>query len=68
MLMRQGRDEEVQAQLRASIVWARQQQAKSWELHSSTTLAELLAERDQRDAARADLRLVHRRLRHQGPG
>ena len=36
----------------ASIDWARRQQAKSWELRSSTTLAELLAERGQRDAAR----------------
>ena len=31
---------------------ARHQRAKSWELRSSTTLAELLAERGQRDAAR----------------
>jgi predicted ATPase len=52
MLMRQGRGEEAEMQLRASIDWARQQQAKSWELRSSTTLAELLAERGQRDAAR----------------
>ena len=52
MLMRQGRGEEAEAQLRASIDWARQQQAKSWELRSSTTLAQLLAERGQRDAAR----------------
>ena len=52
MLMRQGRGEEAEAQLRASIDCARQQQAKSWELRSSTTLAELLAERGQRDAAR----------------
>jgi adenylylsulfate kinase-like enzyme len=52
MLMCQSRDEEAEVQLRASIDWARQQQAKSWELRSSTTLAELLAERGQRDAAR----------------
>jgi predicted ATPase len=52
MLMRQGRGLEAEVQLRASISCARQQQAKSWELHSSTTLAELLAERGQRDAAR----------------
>lgn len=52
MLMRQGRHEEAETQLRASIDWARQQQAKSWELRSSITLAELLAERGQRDAAR----------------
>ena len=52
MLVRQGRGEHADAQLRASIEWARQQQAKSWELRSSITLAELLAERGQRDAAR----------------
>jgi tetratricopeptide (TPR) repeat protein len=52
MLIRQGRSEEAEAQLRASIDCARQQQAKSWELRSSTTLAELLAQRDRRDAAR----------------
>ena len=52
MLKQQGRDEEAETSLRASIDWARQQQAKSWELRSSTTLAELLVERGQRDAAR----------------
>jgi len=52
MLMQQGKPEEAEAQLRASIEWARQQQAKSWELRSSTTLAELLVRRGQRDAAR----------------
>jgi predicted ATPase len=52
MLMRLGRDEDAEAQLRASIDCARQQEAKSWELRSSTTLAELLAEHGQRDAAR----------------
>lgn len=52
MLMRQGRLAEAEAQLRASIDWARRQQARSWELRSSTTLAGLLAARSQRDAAR----------------
>jgi tetratricopeptide (TPR) repeat protein len=51
MLMRQGNLAEAEAQLRASIDWARRQQARSWELRSSTTLAELLAARGQRDAA-----------------
>ena len=59
MLMRLGRDKEAETQLRASIDWARQQQAKSWELRSSTTLAELLAERGQRDAARELLAPIH---------
>ena len=52
VLMRQGRRTEAEAQLRASIQCARRQQAKSWELRSSKTLAELLIERGQRDAAR----------------
>jgi predicted ATPase len=52
VLMRQSRGEEAEMQLRASIDYARHQRAKSWELRSSTTLAELLAERGQRDAAR----------------
>ncbi len=52
MLVRQGRSTEAEVQLRASIDCARQQQARSWELRSSTTLAELLVERGQRDAAR----------------
>jgi predicted ATPase len=43
---------EAEAQLRASIDWARRQQANSRELRSSTTLAELLVARGQRDAAR----------------
>jgi predicted ATPase len=52
VLMRQGRHTEAEAQLRASIECARQQQARSWELRSSKTLAELLIECGQRDAAR----------------
>jgi len=52
MLMRQGRGEEAETALRAALDWSRRQQAKSWELRASTTLAELLAARGQRDAAR----------------
>jgi predicted ATPase len=52
VLMRQGQRTEAEAQLRASIECARQQQARSWELRSSKTLAELLIECGQRDAAR----------------
>jgi len=52
ILMRDGRDNEAEAILRASIDCARQQQARSWELRSSTTLATLLVERGQSDAAR----------------
>jgi class 3 adenylate cyclase len=59
MLMRQGKDEEAEIILRASIDWARQQQAKSWELRSSTTLAQLLLERGQRKAAREALASIY---------
>ena len=51
ILMREGRDDEAETQLRASVECACQQQAKSWELRSATTLATLLAKRGQRDAA-----------------
>lgn len=50
--MRERKLAEAEAKLRASIDWACRQQARSWELRSSTTLAELLASRGQRDAAR----------------
>ena len=51
VLMRQGRRTEAEALLRESVECARRQQARSWELRSSTTLAELLIECGQRDAA-----------------
>ena len=54
----------------ASLEWARRQQAKSWELRTSTSLARLWQSQGKRqDAYRVTcpgLRLVHRRLRHQG--
>jgi len=43
---------DAEAALRASIDWARRQEARSWELRSSTTLAELMAEDGRREAAR----------------
>ncbi len=52
MLMHQEKLEEAEEHLRASIDWARRQRARSWELRSSTTLADLLARRGERDAAR----------------
>ena len=52
VLMRRGRRTEAEAQLRASIECARRQQARSWELRSSTTLAQLFVECAERDAAR----------------
>jgi class 3 adenylate cyclase/tetratricopeptide (TPR) repeat protein len=52
ILMRQGRTQEAETQLRAAIECARRQQAKSWELRSATTLATLLASNGRRDEAR----------------
>ena len=52
VLMRQGRRTEAETQLRASIECARRQQARSWELRSSTTLARWFVECGQRDEAR----------------
>ena len=55
----------------ASLAWARTQQAKSWELRTATSYARLMrgqgrVARGPRPA-RARLRLVHRRLRDEGP-
>lgn len=52
ILMSEGRNDEAEAQLRASIECARRQQAKGWELRSATTLAMLLARCGRREAAR----------------
>ena len=52
MLMRQNRIDAAEAALRKAIDWARQQQARSWELRAATTLAELLATRGSHAAAR----------------
>ena len=52
VLMRQDRRTEAKEQLLESIKWARLQQARSWELRSSTTLAELFIACDDRDTAR----------------
>lgn len=52
ILMRDGRDQDAEAILRASIDCARQQKARSWELRSATTLATLFVSRGQSDAAR----------------
>jgi predicted ATPase len=59
MLMQRGRGAEAEAPLRASIKWARHQHAKSWELRASTTLAELLIDRGQPDAARVELESIY---------
>ena len=50
--MLQGRTAEAEASLRAAIDAARAQEARSWELRAATTLAQLLAGRGERAAAR----------------
>jgi tetratricopeptide (TPR) repeat protein len=59
MLVRQGKCAEAETQLRGSIECARRQEAKSWELRSSTTLAELLAAGGRRDNARELLETIY---------
>jgi ATP/maltotriose-dependent transcriptional regulator MalT len=59
MLMQLGRGAEAEAPLRAAIEWARQQQARSWELRAATTLAELLAARGEREEAYALLAPIY---------
>jgi predicted ATPase len=59
VLARQGRTLEAEAQLRASIECARGQQARSWELRSATTLAELMVEGGRSGAAREILQPVY---------
>jgi len=60
MLLREGNCPEAETQLRASIDCARRQEAKSWELRSSTTLAELLAAGGRRDSARDLLEPIYK--------
>jgi class 3 adenylate cyclase/tetratricopeptide (TPR) repeat protein len=60
MLMRMGRSGEAEPPLREAIDWARRQQARSWELRASITLAELLASRGEHPAvARAVLEPIY---------
>ena len=59
ILMRAGRGSEADAPLRASIDWAQRQQAKSWELRTGATYAELLIGRGQPDAAREVLAPIY---------
>ena len=59
MLMRQGRVDDAERSLRAAIDVARGQQAKSWELRATTSLARLLAARGDHAAAHAMLTKVY---------
>ena len=52
ILQQMGRPEEAERHYRHAIDFARKQQAKSWELRASTSLARLLAERGEHVAAR----------------
>ena len=69
MLSLKGDLEGAERNFLASLDWARRQQAKMWELRTSTSLARLWQSQGKRqdayDLARPGLRLVHRRLRHQ---
>jgi tetratricopeptide (TPR) repeat protein len=53
-----GRIEEAFEVLCVSLEWARHQQARSWELRTATTMAEILADQSRVDAAVALLRPV----------
>jgi len=59
ILMRLGRDQEAEAQWRASIECARRQEAKSWELRSAVNLARLLQRNGDRDLARELLSAIY---------
>ena len=50
ILQQMGRHEEAESHYRQAIDFARKQQAKSWELRASTSLARLLAERGEQDS------------------
>ena len=59
MSMRLGNLADAEVRLRTAIDVAREQQARSWELRASTTLARLLADRGDRVAAHAVLAPVY---------
>ena len=59
LLIQQSKTEEAENALRAAIDFAREQQAKSWELRATTTLARHLAERGERRPARELLAPVY---------
>jgi len=59
ILARQNRLKEAERELYASLKWARQQQAKSWELRTSITLAQVLARSGKRVSALETLSTVY---------
>lgn len=58
MLMQARETQEAELLLRRALHWARQQQAKGWELRAATTLAELMLGDGRREAARELLQPV----------
>jgi predicted ATPase len=59
MLQRQGKLDEAERELWASIEIARNQGAKPWELRATTALARLMMGRGDRDTARDLLRPIY---------
>ena len=59
LLLRQGKADEAEGRIRAAISVARAQQAKSWELRATTTLARLLSARGDRAEALAMLSAIY---------
>lgn len=59
LLMRRRQLDDAATQLRAAIAEAQRQEARSWELRSATTLAELLVDRGERAAADDLLRPIY---------
>jgi class 3 adenylate cyclase/tetratricopeptide (TPR) repeat protein len=59
ILTRLGRNADAEAQLRAAIECAREQQAKAWELRSALTLAQFLVETARPEAAREVLAPIY---------
>ncbi len=59
ILIMRGEPDQAQATLRKALVVARGQQAKSWELRAATTLARLMASRNNQAEALAQLAPIH---------
>ena len=58
LLQRGGDPEEVEACFRRSVVVAQGQEAKSWELRTTTSLARLLQQQGRREEARRELAAI----------
>jgi class 3 adenylate cyclase/tetratricopeptide (TPR) repeat protein len=68
LLSLRGDPERAERAYIASLDWARQRQAKSWELRTATSYARLMRDQGRaREPADTRLRLVQRGLRNEGP-